>query len=132
MHLEVDWSLMKEIQKLYLNGHYSLPAPKNPEIIDIDKISIGRNHRYLTVVLDPETGIVVFVGDGKGAEALLPFRKRLKCSRAKIQAMPMDMSRFYIFYVSMHFHNAATVFDHFRPTRGTSGTKDSRWSTFKP
>ncbi len=34
--------------------------------IAIDEISIGHGHRYLTVVLNLETGAVVFVGDGKG------------------------------------------------------------------
>ncbi len=41
--------------------------------IAIDEISIGKGHRYLTVVLDLETGAVVFVGEGKGSDALEPF-----------------------------------------------------------
>ncbi len=31
---------------------------------------MARGHRYLTVVMDLERGAVVFVGDGKGADAL--------------------------------------------------------------
>ncbi len=41
----------------------------------IDEIAIGKGHRYLTVVWNLETGAVVFVGEGKGAEALEPFWK---------------------------------------------------------
>ena len=59
------------------------------------------------------TGIVVFVGDGKGTDALLPFWKRLKSSRAKIDAVAMDMSPSFISAVTEHLPGAAIVFDHF-------------------
>ena len=45
----------------------------------------------MTVVLNLETGAVVFVADGKAADALRPFWKRLRGSRAKIKAVAMDM-----------------------------------------
>jgi hypothetical protein len=61
--------------------------------IAIDEISIGHGHRYLTVVLNLETGAVVFVGDGKGAVALEPFWKRLKAARARIEAVATDISK---------------------------------------
>ena len=53
---------------------------------------MARGHRYLTVVMDLDSGAVVFVGDGKGADALKPFWKRLRPSGAKIEAVAMDMS----------------------------------------
>ena len=65
------------------------------------------------MVLDLISGAVVFVGDGKGAEALLPFWKRLKCSRAQIQAVAIDMSPVYISAVSANLPEATIVFDHF-------------------
>jgi hypothetical protein len=37
----------------------------------------------------------VFVGDGKGADALNPFWKRLKASHAKVEAVAMDLSAAY-------------------------------------
>jgi len=65
------------------------------------------------VVLDLHTGAVVFVGDGKGADALLPFWKKLKSSKAKINAVAMDMSPAYISAVTKHLPDATIVFDHF-------------------
>jgi hypothetical protein len=47
-------------------------------------------------VLDLESGAVVFIGKGKGSDALKPFWKRLKSSRAKIWAVATDMSPAYI------------------------------------
>jgi transposase len=113
VHLGISWDVVKEIQRQYLHKHYSRPALKHLKLIAIDEISIGKNHHYLTVVLDLDSGAVVFVGDGKGAEALLPFWSRLKSSRAKIQAVAMDMSQSYVSAVSQHLPKATIVFDHF-------------------
>ena len=105
--------MIKEIQRRYLTRRYSRPILKNLELIAIDEISIGKGHNYLTVVLDLISGAVVFVGNGKGTEALLPFWKRLKSSQAKIKAVAMDMSPAYISVVSENLPKATIVFDHF-------------------
>ena len=63
--------------------------------------------------MDLESGAVVFVGDGKGADALKPFWKRLRPSGAKIEAVAMDMSAAYRGAVSTHLPKAKIVFDHF-------------------
>jgi len=112
-HLGISWDMVKDIQKRYLSKQYSRPRLKDLRLIAIDEISIGRGHRYLTVVLDLSSGAVVFVGDGKGADALFPFWKRLKSSRAQIDAVAMDMSPSYISAVSTNLPKAAIVFDHF-------------------
>jgi transposase len=112
-HLGVSWDVIKDIQKRYLGRKFARPKLKHLKRIAIDEISIGKRHRYLTVVMDLETGAVVFVGDGKGAEALEPFWKRLRASRAKIKAVAMDMSPAYISAVLHHLPQASIVFDHF-------------------
>jgi transposase len=112
-HLDVGWDMIKEIQKRYLTKRYSRPILKDLELIAIDEISIGKGHNYLTVVLNLISGAVVFVGNGKGAEALLPFWKRVKSSRAEIQAVAIDMSPAYISAVSENLPKATIVFDHF-------------------
>jgi transposase len=112
-HLGVSWDVIKDIQKRNLQKRFSHPRLKHLRLIAIDEITIGKGHRYLTIVLDLETGAVVFVGDGKGADALLPFWKRLKHSRARIEAVAIDMSPSYIAAVAEHLPQAATVFDHF-------------------
>ena len=65
------------------------------------------------MVLNLETGAVVFVGEGKGADALEPFWKRLRASRAKVEAVATDMSPAYIEAVRDHLGDAVHVFDHF-------------------
>lgn len=112
-HLQVGWDLVKGIQKRSLSRRFRRVKLKHLRRIAIDEISIGRGHRYLTVVLDLKSGAVVFVGDGKGAEALQPFWKRLKRCRAKIEAVAMDMSPAYLNAVQTHLRKAVIVFDHF-------------------
>jgi transposase len=112
-HLRIHWNTVKEILKRHLERHYSRPKLKHLKEIAIDEISIGRGNQYLTVVLDLRTGAVVFVGKGRGSEALLPFWKRLSASRAKIKAVAVDMSPAYTAAVRQHLPNAVLVYDHF-------------------
>lgn len=112
-HLGISWHTVKEIQKRFLQRQFSSPPLKALRRIAIDEISIGHGHRYLTVVLDLHSGAVVFVGEGKGADALKPFWKRLKSSRACIEAVAMDMSQAYIAAVTSNLPHSTIVFDHF-------------------
>lgn len=112
-HLGVsDW-MVRDIEKQMLHKKYARPKLKHLKRIAIDEISIGKGHRYVTVVLDLKTGAIVYVGDGKRADALKPFWKRLKASRAKIEAVATDMSPAYIQAVTANLPQAALVFDRF-------------------
>ncbi len=112
-HLGVGWDMVKQIVKRNLQRRFSRPVLKGLRRIAVDEIAVKKGHDYLTVVLDLDGGAVVFVGDGKGADALKPFWKRLKRSRAKIKAVAMDMSAAYIAAVSKHLPAAKIVFDRF-------------------
>ena len=112
-HLQVGWDIIKDIQKRDLQRRYKKPRYSKLKQSAIDEISIGHGHRYLTVVLNLETGAVVFVGDGKGADALEPFWQRLRASRAKVEAVATDMSPAYIEAIRSHLPGVIHVFDHF-------------------
>ena len=112
-HLGVGWDTIKDIQKRDLQQHFAKPKLKQLRRIAIDEIAVGKGHRYLTVVLDLESGAVVFVGEGKGSEALEPFWRRLRAARARIEAVATDMSLAYINAVHEHLPRAIHVFDHF-------------------
>ena len=112
-HLGLSWDLIKSIQKRYLQKKYSRPNLNELKQIAIDEIYVGKRG-YLTIVLDIDSGAVVFVGDGKGSEALEPFWARLRRYRkVKIEAVAMDMSPAYIKAVRENLKKAAIVFDHF-------------------
>jgi transposase len=112
-HLQVSWDMIKEIQRADLQRRFAHPKLKKVRQIAIDEISVAKGHRYMTVVLDLESGAVLFVGDGKGADALRPFWRRLRASGARIRAVATDMSVAYIEAVSSNLKDAVHVFDHF-------------------
>lgn len=112
-HLEIGWATVKEIQKRHLERHYTRPKLRHLKEIAIDEISIGRGNKFLTVVMDLRSGAVVFVGKGKGSEALLPFWKRLRAAHAKVRAVAVDMSPAYTAAVRENLPQAVLVYDHF-------------------
>lgn len=67
-HLGVSWDIAKDIQKRHLARHYAKPALADVRQIAIDEINVGRGYRFLTLVLDLESGAVLYVGQGKKAE----------------------------------------------------------------
>lgn len=112
-HLTLSWDVIKSIQKRYLQSKYAKPNLKELKLIAIDEIYVGKD-QYLSVVLDIVSGAVVFVGDGKGGEALEPFWQRLRRQRkVKIEAVAIDMSPAYIKAVRENLKEAVIVFDHF-------------------
>jgi transposase len=112
-HLVIGWDTIKEMQAKHLQRRFGKPKLHKLKQIAIDEIHVGKGHRYLTIVLDLLSGAVVFVGDGKGVDALKPFWKRLRRSHAKIEAVATDMSKAYIRAIRDNIQGAVHVFDHF-------------------
>ena len=112
-HLGMSWDTIKDIQKSDLQRRYSEAPLKGLRWIAIDEIAVRKRHRYMTVVMDLETGHAVFVGDGKGGDALKPFWKRLKRARISPAAAAIDMSPAYIGAVESNLPQTPIVFDRF-------------------
>lgn len=112
-HLGVSWDVVKDIHKRYLHRRFAKPKLKKLKQIAIDEISVGRGQRYLTVVLDLDSGAVVFVAKGRSAGSLAAFWRRLHSSGAKIKAVAIDMSPAYIQAVRRNLLKAKIVFDRF-------------------
>lgn len=112
-HLGVSWDLVKELKKTHLARRYQRPKLGHLTHLAIDELCIGRSHNYRTLVLDLDSGAIVFVGKGKGADALKPFWRRLKASRAQIRAVAVDLSPAYTLAVREHLPDAMLVYDRF-------------------
>lgn len=112
-YLGVSEGMIRSIDKTYLNRRFSKPKLRRLKMLAIDEISVRKNHKYLTIVMDLASGAVVFVGNGKGEKALEPFWKRLQSSRAKIKAVATDMSSAYYKAVRTNLSRATHVFDRF-------------------
>jgi transposase len=112
-HLNVSWDMVKEIHKRYLDLKYGNPSLKHLKNIAIDEIYNGKKRKYLTIVLNLETGVVIYVGKGKGAEALDPFWEKLGRRKKKIESVAIDMSAAYTKAVMENLPKAWLVYDHF-------------------
>ncbi len=116
-HLGVSWDIVKDIQKRHLEKHYAKPALKEVRQVAIDEICIGRGRRFVTLVLDLDSGAILFVGQGKKAESLRPFWRRVRAAKAHIKAVAMDFSPAYQKAVTRHLPAATIVFDRFHVVR---------------
>jgi transposase len=92
---------------------WRMPAAPTATPLSIDEICVGRGYRFLTLVLDLDTGAILFAGEGKKAAALDPFWRRLKGAKAKVRAVAIDLSPAYQKAVEENLPNAAIVFDRF-------------------
>jgi transposase len=111
--LNIPWDTVKEIHKNHLDEKYSKPSLKNLRSLAIDEISIGKGHKYLTVVLNQETGAVVFVGEGKGTDSLEPFWEKLGRRKKKVKSVAIDMSAAFTKAIRDNLPKAKLVYDHF-------------------
>ena len=112
-YLGVSETMIRGIDKKYLRKNFGKPRLRDLEILAIDEIYIGRKKKFLTIVINWETGAIVFVGEGKGENALKPFWKRLRSSHAKVKAVATDMSSAYYAAVQKNLPKVKHVFDRF-------------------
>ncbi len=112
-HLQISWDIVKDIVKRHLARKYARPRLAEVKHIGIDEICVGRGYRFMTLVLDLDSGAIVFAANGKKASCLVPFWRRLRASGARVRAVAMDLSRAYQQAVKRHLPQAAIVFDRF-------------------
>jgi transposase len=110
---KISWGTVKNIDKEYLQKHYSKPVLKHVEYIAIDEFAYQKGHKYQTVVYDLKAGRVIYVAAGRSEESLDKFWKRLRHSGANIKAVAMDMWLPYFNAVINHLPEAKIVFDRF-------------------
>ena len=109
----VSWDVAKDIEKRRLKGRYGKLVLKGVRYIAVDEIAVRRGHRYMTLAMDLETGRILYVADGKGAKALMPFLLRLRPIRRRICAIAMDLSAAYALAVRAALPKVPIVFDRF-------------------
>ena len=112
-HLGVSWDTVKEIHSTYLERHYSPPSLEGVENIGIDEFAVRKGHVYKTIVVDLDSGRILYVGEGKGTDALTGFWKKIKRKGVRIKHVATDLSTAFIASVMENCPEATLVFDHF-------------------
>jgi transposase len=95
--------------------------------VSIDETSSERGHEYVTLVADEAERRVIFVTEGKSADAVEAFGKHLAAHRGNVENIKnvcIDMSPAFIRGVSDHLPNATITFDKFHVVAHASKAVD--------
>lgn len=86
--------------------------------IGIDEFSYRKRHRYITVVVDHDTGRAVWAAKGRGADTLKQFFDELGPDRlAALETVTIDMAAGYKAALEEHAPHVQVVFDRFHVQR---------------
>jgi transposase len=109
----LGWDTVKEIVKSDLGRRFAHIPLRQVRYLAIDEFHLGRKGRFMTVVIDLESGQILWVAKGRGSEALRKFFRRLRLARAKVRAVACDMAAAYWSAVLKYLPGVDVVFDHF-------------------
>jgi transposase len=93
-----------------------LPAGRLNDLrfLGVDEVSCGAEHRFLTSVLNHESGAIVWATEGRNAASLQAFFDRLtEQQKASIRAVSIDMSAGYEKAIRAAIPDAEIAFDPF-------------------
>ena len=93
--LGVGWDLVKDAFKAHLKRRHKRRRLKTIRYIAVDEFATHKGHKYMTVVLDLESGEILHAQEGKDAAALAGFLRELKRGKAPLKAVAVDMSESY-------------------------------------
>lgn len=113
-HLNLDPKTVKVLDQAALEVKFGQTCYDGLVRLAIDEIAVRKGHNYMTVVLDYDTGRVVWMGEGRQIETLDEFFKNMPENvRNGIQAVALDMWEAFINAVKRWCPNADIVFDLF-------------------
>lgn len=119
-HLDLNPKTVKAIDKHFLAEEFAETDCDNLRILAIDEIALRKGqHGYMTVVLDYETGRVVWMGEGRNMETLDAFFAEMtEEQKEAIEAVALDMWEPFLNRVQHHCPQAKIVFDLFHLVKG--------------
>jgi len=113
-HFGLNPKTVKRIDLHFLEEEFGATDADDLRILALDEIAVRKGHSYMTVVLNYETGRVVWMGEGRNKETLDAFFEEWsEEQKARIQAVAMDMWEPYINRIRHHCPQAKIVFDLF-------------------
>ena len=79
-HLHISWDIIKSIHKKYLKDRYEKIDMSEVEYVSIDEFSIAKRHKYMTIIVDIQTGRIIYAIEGRKKDDIEPILKELKKS----------------------------------------------------
>jgi transposase len=117
-HLGLDPKTVKECDQAVLEKEFGQTRYDGLKRLAIDEIAVHKGHRYMTVVLDYDSGRVVWMGEGRQIDTLDAFFAAMPAEvRKGLQAVAIDMWEPYIQGVRKWCPQADIVFDLFHAVK---------------
>ncbi len=110
----LGWDQVKALDNVYLAGTVGPVDLAGVEEVAMDEFAIQKGHRYATVVVEPHSRRVLWVGRGRGRQDVRPFFQLLgRAGCEQLRAVAMDMNASYELEVQHHCPQAEIVYDLF-------------------
>jgi transposase len=110
----LSWGTVKAIDKEFLQQTLGPVDLTGVEVIAVDEFAIQKGHRYATVIIDPRTKRVLWIGRGRGRADIRPFFELLGVEgRQRLKAAVMDMNGAYEEEIRYQCPLVEVVFDLF-------------------
>jgi len=106
------WRILRH----YVNKAHAAKDWSHVTKVTVDETSRKKGHNYVTSFVDTDTGELLFMTPGKGADTFDEFAAELaahQCEKSKITEVSMDMSPAFRSGAKKHFPSARIVFDRF-------------------
>lgn len=110
------WKILDDIVEIKYKEHLNKLDLSRVRRIRIDETSAKKNHRYITVVTDVDTGDIIFITKGKGMEVVSEFVDWLEAHGGHaedIQLVASDFGQSFIAGTREYLTNAESVMDPF-------------------
>lgn len=110
----LHWDTVKAIDKRALLEQLEPADLSGLTVLAMDEFALRRGHRYATVILEPHTRRVLWVGHDRSRASIRPFFEALGAAGCRaIRAVAMDMNAAYALEVKAHCPQAEIVYDLF-------------------
>lgn len=111
---DLGWHTVKTVDKARLRASIPEPDWSRIEYLAMDEFALHKGHRYATVVVDPISRQVLWLGLGRSRETARAFFEQLPEGAAqRIKAVAIDMTTAYELEIRAHCPQAEIVYDLF-------------------
>ncbi|MGE8453108.1 MAG: ISL3 family transposase [Pseudomonadales bacterium] len=111
---DLGWHTVKALDKAQLQSSVCEPDWSGIEYLAMDEFALHKGHRYATVVVNPISRQVLWIGLGRSRETARAFFEHLPDGAAqRIKAVAIDMTTAYELEIQAHCPQAEIVYDLF-------------------
>lgn len=111
---ELGWHTVKAIDKRRLQARLVEPDWSAIRYLAMDEFALHKGHRYATVVVEPISRQVLWIGPGRSRETARAFFAQLPAGVAEqIEAVAIDMTTAYELEIKANCPQAEIVYDLF-------------------